>query len=115
MSDVTIYHNSRCSKSRETLALLEARGVDVTVIDYLKDAPTVSELRELHRKLGEDAGALLRKNEADYACSGLNEDSTDEAVYRAIEKYSNLLQRPIVVRGERAVIGRPPEKVNELF
>jgi arsenate reductase (glutaredoxin) len=115
VSDVTIYHNSRCSKSRETLALLEAREIEITVIDYLKEAPTVSELRELHRKLGEDAGSLVRTNEADYACSGLNEDSTDEAIYRAIEKFPKLLQRPIIIRGERAVIGRPSEKVYELF
>ncbi|MFP6584323.1 MAG: arsenate reductase (glutaredoxin) [Candidatus Hydrogenedentota bacterium] len=115
MSDITIYHNPRCSKSRQTLALLKEKGADPVIIDYLNDPPSVEDLRAIHEKLGGEASALLRRKEAEYAESGLSSNSAPEAIYEAITCYPKLLERPIVVRGGQAVIGRPPETIEQLF
>lgn len=115
MSDITIYHNPGCSKSRQTLALLKEKGADPIIIEYLNDPPSADDLRAIHEKLGGEATALLRPKEADYAESGLSEDSTPEEVYTAITRFPKLLERPIIIRGQRAVIGRPPESIDMLF
>ena len=111
MSEYIIYHNPRCSKSRATLSLLEEKGVVPTVILYLDDTPTVDQLGEICGKLGRKPGQLLRKGEDAYKASGLGDDSSDKAILKAMVAHPKLLERPIVVRGDRAVVGRPPENV----
>ncbi|MGS1001483.1 arsenate reductase (glutaredoxin) [Burkholderia glumae] len=116
---ITIYHNPRCSKSRETLALLDTlntSGEPVEVVEYLKAALTVAELKALHRQLDRPLLEMVRDNEAPFQELGLDRaDFDDEALYQAIADHPVLLQRPIVVRGGKAVIGRPPEAVRVLF
>ena len=107
---IQIYHNPRCSKSRATLALLEANGHAPEVIEYLKNPPNTQTIRELVEKLGIKSHELLRKGESEYQSLAL-QDPTDEQVVDAIVKHPILLQRPIVVAGDRAAIGRPPEAV----
>lgn len=116
MTDVTIYHNPRCSKSRQTLALLEARGVNPTIVRYLEQTPSISELRTLLHKLQLTPAQLLRSNETEYREQGLDQPGvTDEQILQAMQAHPRLIQRPIVVCGERAVIGRPPENVEQLL
>jgi len=112
---LTIYHNLRCSKSRETLALLREHGADPTVIEYLKDTPDKEELRALVRKLGGNAHALLRTKEAAYKELGLSPASSADAILDAIVQHPVLLERPIVVKGAKAVMGRPPENALTLL
>jgi arsenate reductase len=113
---VTIYHNPRCSKSRATLQLLSDRGIEPRVVEYLKTPPTAEDLAGLVRALGTDASSLLRTGEAEYAEAGLGEAGVDDAaILRAIAKHPKLLQRPIVLVGDQARIGRPPERVLEIL
>ncbi len=111
-----IYHNPRCSKSRATLKLLEDHGVDTEVIRYLDTPPDADTLRELLRRLGIGARELLRRGEAAFRDNGLDDPALDEAaLIAAMVKHPILIERPIVVVGEAAVIGRPPERVLELI
>jgi len=111
MSDVTIYHNPRCSKSRTTLALLEEHGIHPVVVQYLETPLSAAQINTLLGKLGMTATRLVRSGEAAYKDSGLGKDSTEQQVVAAMVKYPKLIERPIVVRGDRAVLGRPPENV----
>lgn len=111
MSHYTIYHNPRCSKSRNTLALLQENGVDPQVVLYLETAPDVREIKGLLSKLGISAAELVRRGEGEYKDSGLGKDSGDEEIILAMAAHPKLIERPIVVKGERAVLGRPPENV----
>ncbi len=112
----TIYHNPRCSKSRQTLALLEAKGVEPDVVLYLEDSPDAQTLKDLLKKLGLQARDLLRKGEDIYKELGLSDPSlTDAAIIDAMVAHPKLIERPIVVKGKRAVLGRPPENVLELL
>jgi arsenate reductase len=115
MSAVTIYHNPRCSKSRNALALLEEKGVKPGVVLYLETPPDAATLRGLLQKLGMKAGELVRRGEPDYKAAGLDPDSSDEAILAAMVKYPKLIERPIVVKGTKAVLGRPPENVLALI
>ena len=115
MSGVTIYHNPRCSKSRNTLALLEENGENPDVVLYLTTAPDEQEIVGLLAKLGMTASQLVRNGEAAYKECGLNKDSSDERVLAAMAEHPQLLERPIVVKGDRAVLGRPPENVLDLI
>jgi arsenate reductase (glutaredoxin) len=113
---VTIYHNPRCSKSRQTLQLLEARGIKPTIVDYLKDPPSTAELRAILNKLGLRPGNLLRRSEPRYAELELKErDLSDDALIELMAANPILIERPIVVSGSKAAIGRPPEKVLEIL
>jgi arsenate reductase len=117
---ITIYHNPRCSKSRGACELVESRlaqsGEEVKVIEYLKEPPSVEDLRALHRMLGGPVRDMIRDNEAPYKDLNLSDPSLSDAqLYEAVAKHPILLQRPIVVRNGRAVIGRPPEHVEALF
>lgn len=112
--ELTIYHHTSCSKSRGTLELLREAGVEPRVVDYLRNPPSVDELRELLARLGVGARDLVRTNEAEYAELGLD-GADDEALLEAMAAHPVLIQRPVVVRGDRAVIGRPPERVRELL
>lgn len=109
---VTIYHNPRCSKSRETLALLEEEGAAPKVVDYLKTPPSAAELKAILKKLGLKPRDIVRKGEARYAELGLKERtvSDDELIALMVEN-PILIERPIVVAGGKAAIGRPPETV----
>lgn len=116
MSDVTIYHNPRCSKSRQTLALLEEQGIEPQIVKYLEETPNADELKAVLAKLGISARDLLRKKEAEYKEAGLDNDglSDDEVIAKMIE-FPKLIERPIVVKGDAARIGRPPESVLEIL
>jgi arsenate reductase len=112
---ITIYHNPRCGKSRAALALLEERGLKPLVIEYLKQPPTKQQLRALTSKLGIRPEQLVRRSEDVYKQNYKDKRLTDEQWLAALADNPILIERPIVVRGERAVIGRPPEKVLELL
>ena len=114
-SDVTLWHNARCSKSRGARALLDESGVDVGVREYLKDPPTRAELERLMAQLDiDDPRDMVRTGEDAYGQLGLAEAGRDELL-DAIVANPILLQRPIVVRGEAAVIARPPDVVRNLL
>ena len=116
MSNITIYHNPRCSKSRQTLALIEEKGVTPQVVLYLETPPSAAELEGLLARLGIPARQLLRKGEDDYKALGLADETLDDAaLVEAMTSHPKLIERPIVVKGERAVLGRPPENVLELL
>jgi arsenate reductase len=109
---VRIYHNSRCSKSRATLALLQERGADVEVINYLDTPPTAAELSTLLKQLGMTPRQLLRQGEDDYQALGLdNPTLDDQALIAAMVAHPKLIERPIVVANGKAALGRPPEAV----
>lgn len=116
MSEFVIYHNPRCSKSRKALELLHAQGVDPRVVDYLRDPPDAATLRSLLALLENAPLELVRRKEAEaFAASGLTAAANAEQVVQALVQHPRLLERPIVLRGERAVLARPPERVLELF
>ncbi|MED5388857.1 MAG: arsenate reductase (glutaredoxin) [Pseudomonadota bacterium] len=116
MTDYTIFHNPRCSKSRQTLALLEENGIQPTIVKYLDDIPDAATLKTLINKLGlEKAHDLIRRKEADYKTAGLSAQSSDDDVIAAMMQYPKLIERPIVVRGNKAVLGRPPENALQLM
>jgi arsenate reductase len=115
VSEYRIYHNPRCSKSRSTLALLQERGIEPEVILYLQSPPDMAALRELLSLLGKTAPELVRRGEADYKALGLGPGSSEEELLAAMAAHPKLIERPIVVRGQRAVLGRPPENVLELI
>jgi arsenate reductase len=106
---VRIYHNPKCTKSRETLALLREHGVEPEIVEYLKTPPTAAEVVELLAKLKVDPHSLLRTKEEPYKRLKLSPKSSPTAVAKAIAEEPILLERPIVVVGKRAAIGRPPE------
>jgi len=109
---VTLYHNPRCSKSRQALALLTERGIAPTVIEYLKTPPSEAELRELLRLLGLAPRQLMRRGEAIYKELGLDDpDLGEAALVRAMAEHPVLIERPIVVANGKAALGRPPENV----
>lgn len=109
-----IYHNPRCSKSRATLALLTERNVAFDVIDYLATPPSQAELRSLARKLGVPAITLVRTDEPEFR-EHAGRTLSDDEIFDLIVATPKLLQRPIVELGSHARIGRPPERVLELF
>jgi len=115
MADVTIWHNQRCSKSRGALAILEERGIDHEVVRYLEDAPTRAQLESVLELLGtDDPTAIARRNEDLWKELGL--DGADRgAVLDALAANPSLIERPIVIKGDRAVVARPSERVLELL
>lgn len=108
---IEIYHNPRCTKSRATLALLQERGLTPKVIEYLQHPPTAAELRSVLRKLGLKPEALARKGEEIYKTKYAGKALTDAQWIDAMVANPILIERPIVIVGERAAIGRPPENV----
>lgn len=109
---ITIFHNPRCSKSRQTLELLKQRDIDPVVVDYLDSPPTENELVELLNKLNLSVRALIRTGEKPFKELGLDRpDITDDQLIKALIANPILIQRPIVVNGEKAAIGRPPENI----
>lgn len=113
---VTIYHNPRCTKSRQTLALLEQRGIKPKVIEYLETPPSAMELKHLLKLLGMPARELLRTKEDEYRQGKLDDLSlSDSEIINAMVKHPRLIERPIVVVGNKAAIGRPPENVLKIL
>ena len=113
--DLLLLHNPRCSKSRATLALLEEAGVPFATRLYLEEPLSADELAEVGRRLGRGARDWVRTKEAAWSGAGLAGDASDEDVYAAVAKAPVLMERPVVLRGERAVIGRPPENARDLL
>ncbi|VVE66038.1 arsenate reductase (glutaredoxin) [Pandoraea anapnoica] len=115
---ITVYHNPRCSKSREALALVEGSpaGHDLQIVEYLKTPPTLAELKRLHQLLGMPVREMIRSNETEFAELGLGDTAlSDDALLAAVARHPKLLQRPIVVNGNKAVIARPPELVSSVL
>ena len=109
---VTIFHNPRCSKSRQTLSLIQEKNIDINIIEYLKTPPDISQLKLILKKLGYEPRQLMRKSEQIYKDLDLgNENKTAEDLIIAMTQNPILIERPIVLSGEKAAIGRPPESV----
>ena len=113
---ITIFHNPRCSKSRATLALLQERGLEPDIRPYLEHPPDADELRAVLKKLRIPARALLRKGEAEYREQGLADESlSEDDLVNAMAATPKLIERPIVIVGKKAALGRPPEAVLEIL
>jgi arsenate reductase len=116
MTDLTLYHNPRCSKSRGALELLEARGLTPTVVRYLETPLSAAQIKALLGKLGISARQLLRSGEEEYKTLNLADASlSEQQLIDAIAAHPKLMERPILEVGDKAVIGRPPENVLELL
>ena len=113
---VTIYHNPRCSKSRATLDLLTEAGVAPQIVEYLVTPPSEAELKEILEKLGLKPRDIMRQGELLYRDLGLGDENlSDEALIAAMHQHPILIERPIVVAGEKAALGRPPEAVLKII
>ena len=106
-----IYHNARCTKSRQTLELIRNAGIEPEIIEYLNDVPSEAELKEIIALLGIKPYDLLRRGEADFKDHFKGKDLSDDEWIAAMVKYPKLIERPIVVKQKKAVLGRPPENV----
>jgi len=116
MDKVTIWHNPRCSKSRNSLALLEEKGLEVEVLKYLDEVPSKEELKNMLSMLGmSSARELMRTKEAVYKELNLAEENSEESLLNAMVENPKLIERPIVIKGNKAAIGRPIEKIIELL
>ncbi len=116
MTELTLYHNPRCSKSRGALELLEQRGLTPTIVRYLEAPPTATELKQILARLGIGPRQLLRSGEEDYKTLDLaNPALTDAEIIDVMVAHPKLIERPILVVGDAAVVGRPPEKVLEIL
>ena len=115
MNKVKIYHNPRCSKSRNAVALLEEQGVEAEVVKYLDTPPTKEELKEILKMLGLSARELMRTKEAIYKELGLKDVEDEEALIDAMVEHPKLIERPIVIKDGKAAIGRPIENIVELI
>ena len=113
---ITIYHNPRCSKSRQTLQLIEEKNIEPVIVEYLKTPPTKSELKKILKMLSMKPRDLLRKKEAEYKEQALDDTSlTDEQIIDIMLAHPKLIERPIVVTADKAALGRPPENVLEII
>jgi len=116
MTDYVLWHNPRCSKSRAALALLRERGIEPRIVDYLQSPPHAAEVEAVAAALGEPVKSMMRTGEPEYLELGLDERGvSDAALYAAMAGHPRLIQRPILVHGGRAVVGRLPERVLELL
>ena len=113
---VTIYHNPKCSKSRQTLALIEEQGISPTIIEYLKDVPTAATISDILNKLDMEPRELMRRKEVEYKENSLaSDDLSRDQLIDAMVTYPRLIERPIVLSGDKAAIGRPPEDVLKIL
>lgn len=109
---IIIYHNPRCGKSRLTLQLLQQQGIEPEIIEYLKNPPSIQQLDDILHKLGMEPRELMRTKEADYKANGLDDASLDrQALITGMVNHPILIERPIVIAGDKAALGRPPEAV----
>ncbi len=111
----TIYHNPRCRKSRETLEILEQKNEDITIIKYLETPPNKEELSEIINLLGILPIDLVRRNEAIWKENFKGKDMTDDEIIKALADHPKLIERPIVIKNNKAIIGRPPQKVIDIL
>ena len=112
---ITIYHNNRCGKSRSALCILEEQGKKIKTVEYLKDVPTVEELKSILKKLKMKPHDIIRTKEAVYLEKYKGKNLSDEQWLQAMHENPILIERPIVINGNKAVVARPPEKVNEIL
>ncbi len=110
-----IYHNPRCSKSRQTLQLIKDAGAEVEIIEYLNEIPSPEELKTILMKLNLSPKDILRKGEAVYKEKFKNSNFNEDEWIRIMIEYPKLIERPIVIKGNKAVLGRPPENVLDLI
>ena len=116
MREFTIYHNPRCSKSRQTLQILRDKGIEPSIVEYLKTPLKKEELKKISTSLGLRPKEFVRKNESDFRDKGLDGNlEDDEKMIKAMAAYPKIIERPIVVLKSKAVIGRPPENVLKLI
>lgn len=116
MAAVKIYHNPRCSKSRQTLELLQQHGIEPEVVEYLKAVPSTAEITTLLHQLGfTSARELMRSKEEAFKAQNLDQVTDEAALIQAMHEHPKLIERPIVVVGERARLGRPPEAVLDIL
>lgn len=113
--ETIIWHNPRCSKSRQTLALLEARGIKPRVVKYLDEPPSKVELDFVLDKLGFEPRELMRKKESEYADLSLESVDDRDILLSAMVEHPRLIERPVVIRGEKVAVGRPPENVLDIL
>lgn len=111
MPKVTIYHNPRCSKSRQTLELLRENAIEPEIIEYLQNPPSANQLKKLAKLLQLSPQDLIRRNEAEYKEQNIDQIDSDAELFSALSRFPKLIQRPIVVIDDQAVIGRPPENI----
>ncbi|MEY3236767.1 MAG: hypothetical protein RI883_868 [Bacteroidota bacterium] len=112
---IMVFHNSRCSKSRCALEFLTDKGIDFTIVDYLKNNPTHAELEAIVAKLRIKPEALIRKGEEEYKLNFKDKILTDSEWIEAMVKFPKLIERPIVIKGNKAIIGRPTERILEIL
>ena len=111
-----IWHNPRCSKSRQTLALVREKGLEPTVIEYLKTPPSADRLREVLTMLALNPRELMRRKETEYKAEGVDDESlSDDQLIAAMIEFPKLIERPVVINGDQAALGRPPEQVLEIL
>lgn len=115
MSDVAIYHNPRCRKCREAMAILDEKKANYKVVEYLNDNPSLEDIKAIHKKLNVPVIDMIRTAEPEFKELGLNKNDDDETLLKAIAKAPKLLQRPIIIKGNKAVIARPPELANDVL
>jgi len=116
MSSIKIWHNPRCSKSREALALLEEEGVEKEVVKYLETNPDKQSIKNILKMLGfSSARELMRTKEAIYKELQLKDENDEEKLIEAMVQYPKLIERPIIIKGDKAIIARPPSRVQEFL
>lgn len=115
MEKIKVLHNSRCGKSRDSLKILDEKGINYEVIEYLKNTPSAKELKDIIKKLGIKPEALIRKGESIYKTEFKDKKFSDDEWINIMVKNPILIERPIIISGNKAIIGRPPEKVLELI
>ena len=114
MAEYKVYHNPRCSKSRMALEYLNDQNSEFETVEYLKETPTVQDMKDVLNRLGIKAEELIRKGEADYKENFKGKNLTENEWIDAMIKFPKLIERPIVIRGDRAIIARPTERIEEL-
>ena len=113
---IILWHNPRCSKSRQALALLEEAGAELTIRRYLDDPPSLSELEAVHTALGTPPAIdMMRPKEAEFKAAGLSKTDDERTLLQAMADHPKLIERPVAIKGTRAIIGRPPERVLDLL
>ncbi len=117
MSKVVIYHNPRWGKSRNSVGILDEKGIEYEIVKYLESPPTASKLKEISKKLNLRAKEFIRKGEEDYKKLNLSDDqlNNNEVMFKIMSEFPKIIERPIVVSGNKACIGRPPENILEIL
>lgn len=116
MSHVKIYHNPRCSKSRQTLELIKQKGIEPEIIKYLDTPPEPQEIKSILTMLNISARDLMRKNETDFKNNNMSDENlTEDQLIELMHQYPKVIERPVVVNGNKAAVGRPPESVLEIL